>query len=55
MIKVGIAGFGKIGQGLRAALTGQSDSPGVFDVLVILGEKDSLHRLEIFNTMKIEG
>ena len=42
------AGFklGKIAQPLRAALTGASTSPGIFDVLEVLGREESLARLE---------
>ena len=38
-------GLGKIAQPLRAALTGQSTSPGIFDVLVLLGREESLARI----------
>lgn len=38
-------GLGKIAQPLRAALTGQSTSPGIFDVLVLLGRDESLARI----------
>ncbi|KAB0681783.1 glutamate--tRNA ligase [Aureimonas leprariae] len=37
--------LGKVAQPLRAALTGRSTSPGVFDVLVVLGREESLARL----------
>jgi glutamyl-tRNA synthetase len=37
--------LGKIAQPLRAALTGRSTSPGVFDVLAVLGREESLGRL----------
>jgi glutamyl-tRNA synthetase len=30
---------------LRAALTGRSTSPGIFDVLVVLGREESLGRI----------
>ena len=39
-------GLGKIAQPLRAALTGRSTSPGIFDVLVLLGREESLARLD---------
>jgi glutamyl-tRNA synthetase len=39
-------GLGKVAQPLRAALTGRSTSPGIFDVLVLLGRDESLARLE---------
>ncbi len=38
-------GLGKIAQPLRASLTGQATSPGIFDVLVLLGKEESLARL----------
>jgi len=38
-------GFGKIAQPMRAALTGTTKSPGIFDVLVLLGRDESLARL----------
>jgi len=37
--------LGKVAQPLRAALTGRAVSPGVFDVLVILGRDESLGRI----------
>ena len=37
--------LGKAAQPLRAALTGRSVSPGVFDVLEVLGKEESLGRL----------
>ncbi|WP_420962041.1 glutamate--tRNA ligase [Brucella sp. IR073] len=37
--------LGKIAQPLRAALTGRATSPGVFDVLAVLGRKESLARI----------
>lgn len=37
--------LGKVAQPLRAALTGKSTSPGIFDVLVVLGRDESLARL----------
>jgi glutamyl-tRNA synthetase len=39
-------GLGKVAQPLRAALTGRSTSPGIFDVLVLLGREESLARLD---------
>jgi glutamyl-tRNA synthetase len=30
---------------LRAALTGQATSPGIFDVLLLLGREESLGRI----------
>ena len=38
-------GLGKVAQPLRAALTGRATSPGIFDVLVLLGREESLGRL----------
>ncbi len=38
-------GLGKLAQPLRAALTGQSTSPGIFDVLILLGRDESLARI----------
>jgi hypothetical protein len=32
-------------QPLRAALTGRSTSPGIFDVLTVLGREESLGRI----------
>jgi glutamyl-tRNA synthetase len=37
--------LGKVAQPLRAALTGRSTSPGVFDVLATLGREESLARI----------
>ncbi len=38
-------GLGKLAQPLRAALTGQTTSPGIFDVLELLGRDESLARI----------
>jgi glutamyl-tRNA synthetase len=38
-------GLGKVAQPLRAALTGRTVSPGIFDVLALLGQEESLKRL----------
>ncbi len=38
-------GLGKLAQPLRASLTGQATSPGIFDVLVLLGRQESLARI----------
>jgi len=38
--------LGKVAQPLRAALTGRITSPGIFDVLVLLGQGESLARIE---------
>ena len=37
--------LGQVAQPLRAALTGRTTSPGIFDVLVVLGKEESLGRL----------
>ena len=37
--------LGKLAQPLRAALTGRTTSPGIFDVLVLLGKSESLARI----------
>jgi glutamyl-tRNA synthetase len=37
--------LGKLAQPLRAALTGRTTSPGIFDVLAVLGRTESLGRL----------
>jgi glutamyl-tRNA synthetase len=37
--------LGKIAQPLRAALTGKTTSPGIFDVLLLLGRDESLARI----------
>ncbi len=39
------AKLGQIAQPLRAAMTGRSTSPGIFDVLAVLGREESLGRL----------
>ena len=39
-------GLGKVAQPLRAALTGQGKSPGIFDVLLQLGREESLGRID---------
>jgi glutamyl-tRNA synthetase len=38
-------GLGKLAQPLRASLTGQTTSPGIFDVLTLLGRDESLARI----------
>ncbi len=38
-------GLGKVAQPLRAALTGRGTSPGIFDVLVLLGRDEALARI----------
>ena len=39
-------GLGKVAQPLRAALTGRTTSPGIFDVLALLGRTEALGRLD---------
>lgn len=38
--------MGKVAQPLRAALTGRTVSPGIFDVMILLGQDESLARLD---------
>ena len=38
--------LGKLAQPLRAALTGTSTSPGIFDVLEVLGRDEAIGRLK---------
>jgi glutamyl-tRNA synthetase len=38
--------LGKLAQPLRAALTGRTTSPGIFDVLLLLGRDESLGRID---------
>jgi glutamyl-tRNA synthetase len=40
------AKLGQLAQPLRAALTGRSTSPGIFEVLAVLGRQESLARLK---------
>ncbi|WP_363182227.1 glutamate--tRNA ligase [Sphingomonas quercus] len=39
-------GLGKVAQPLRAALTGRAVSPGIYDVLLLLGRAEGLGRLD---------
>ncbi len=39
-------GLGKLAQPMRAALTGTTTSPGIFDVLALLGREEALARLD---------
>ncbi len=39
-------GLGKVAQPMRAALTGRTTSPGIFEVLVLLGRNETLARIE---------
>ncbi|QDM39969.1 glutamate--tRNA ligase [Altererythrobacter sp. TH136] len=43
-------GLGKLAQPMRAALTGTTTSPGIFDVLALLGREESLARLDAHAT-----
>lgn len=40
--------LGKVAQPLRAALTGRGTSPGIFDVLAVLGKDESCARIRDF-------
>jgi glutamyl-tRNA synthetase len=44
--------LGQVAQPLRAALTGRATSPGIFDVLVLLGREESLARIADAQTGK---
>ncbi len=48
-------GFGKIAQPLRAALTGSAVSPGLFEVMAILGKDAALSRMTAVPGVKIDG
>ena len=37
--------LGQVAQPLRAALTGRLTSPGIFDVLAVVGREESLARI----------
>ena len=39
-------GFGKLAQALRAALTGSVVSPGIFEIMRVLGRAEVLARVE---------
>jgi glutamyl-tRNA synthetase len=38
--------LGKAAQPLRAALTGRTTSPGIFDVLAVLGREEVIGRID---------
>jgi glutamyl-tRNA synthetase len=38
--------LGNVAQPLRAAITGRATSPGLFDIMVVLGREETLHRIE---------
>src|SRR4051812_16336532 len=44
--------LGQVAQPLRAALTGRATSPGIFDVLALLGREESLARIADAETRK---
>jgi glutamyl-tRNA synthetase len=44
--------LGQVAQPLRAALTGRATSPGIFDVLALLGREESLARIAAAQTGK---
>jgi glutamyl-tRNA synthetase len=48
-------GLGKLAQPLRAALTGQTTSPGIFDVLALLGRDESLARIDAQAQARSDG
>lgn len=39
-------GLGKVAQPLRAALTGRTTSPGIYDVLLLLGKEEAMARMD---------
>jgi glutamyl-tRNA synthetase len=48
-------GLGKVAQPLRAALTGRTTSPGIFDVIFLLGKDETLGRLSDIYDMSSAG
>ncbi|MDQ4419981.1 glutamate--tRNA ligase [Sphingobium sp. DEHP117] len=48
-------GLGKVAQPLRAALTGRTTSPGIFDVLFLLGKEEVLARLDDASALGVQG
>lgn len=48
-------GLGKVAQPLRAALTGRTVSPGVFDMMTILGREETLARISDCATTAATG
>jgi glutamyl-tRNA synthetase len=48
-------GLGKVAQPLRAALTGRTTSPGIFDVVFLLGKDETLARLSDISTCVADG
>lgn len=47
--------LGQVAQPLRAALTGRRTSPGIFDVLVLLGREESLGRIADQMPLPVQG
>lgn len=43
------AGLGKLAQPVRAALTGQTASPSIFEIMEVLGQEESLKRLKTYS------
>ncbi|NIZ02135.1 glutamate--tRNA ligase [Thalassospira lucentensis] len=41
--------LGKVAQPLRAVLTGSNSSPGIFDVMIVLGKEQTLKRIRHFD------
>ncbi|TNE42830.1 MAG: glutamate--tRNA ligase [Sphingomonadales bacterium] len=48
-------GLGKVAQPLRAALTGRTTSPGIFDTLSLLGKEETLARLSDAAALGVRG
>ncbi len=48
-------GLGKVAQPLRAALTGRTTSPGIFDTLFLLGKEETLARLSDAAALGVHG
>lgn len=47
--------LGKVAQPLRAAVTGSTASPGIFEVLAVLGKAESLRRIEAVCAVHTNG
>ncbi len=41
--------LGKVAQPLRAVLTGSNSSPGIFEVMIVLGKSQTLKRIRKFD------
>jgi glutamyl-tRNA synthetase len=48
-------GLGKVAQPLRVALTGRTTSPGIFDVVFLLGKDETMARLSDMSTCVADG